>query len=83
MDTIVQRDTGDAYRGRAFALYDVLYNAAFVGAEALGALTLPDTGYSQTLFVVLAVGYAGGAVVYGLASRGVGSTATAEEPVAA
>ena len=47
VDTIVQRDTDDIYRGRAFALYDVLYNAAFVGAAALGALTLPDTGYSQ------------------------------------
>ena len=47
VDTIVQRDTDDAFRGRAFALYDVLYNAAFVGAAALGAVTLPDTGYSQ------------------------------------
>ncbi|WP_426596035.1 MFS transporter [Cellulomonas sp. McL0617] len=83
VDTIVQRDTDDEYRGRAFALYDVLYNAAFVGAAALGALTLPDTGYSQGLFVVLAVGYAAGALLYGLASRGVGSTAVAQEPVTA
>ena len=82
VDTIVQRDTDDIYRGRAFALYDVLYNAAFVGAAALGALTLPDTGYSQGLFVVLAVGYAVGALVFGLASRGVGSTAVAQEPAA-
>ena len=42
--------------GRAFALYDVLYNAAFVGAAALGAVTLPDTGYSRGLFLVLALG---------------------------
>ncbi len=34
VDTIVQRDTDDEFRGRAFAFYDVLYNAAFVGAAA-------------------------------------------------
>lgn len=83
VDTIVQRDTVDTFRGRAFALYDVLYNAAFVGAAALGALTLPDTGYSQTLFVVLAAGYLAGAVVFGLLSRGVGSTAVSQEPLTA
>lgn len=68
VDTIVQRDTADAYRGRAFALYDVLYNAAFVGAAALGAVTLPDTGWSRGLFSVLALGYLGSALVYGRAS---------------
>ncbi|BDO40521.1 MFS transporter [Cellulomonas sp. NTE-D12] len=69
VDTIVQRDTADAYRGRAFALYDVLYNAAFVGAAALGAVTLPDTGWSRGLFVVLAAGYLGSALVYARASN--------------
>ncbi|KMM46676.1 MFS transporter [Cellulomonas sp. A375-1] len=69
VDTIVQRDTDDAYRGRAFALYDVLYNAAFVGAAALAAAALPDTGWSSGLFVVLALGYVVGAVAYGLAAR--------------
>lgn len=69
VDTIVQRDTDDAYRGRAFALYDVLYNVAFVGAAALAAALLPDTGYSRALFAALAAGYAAGAVVYGAASR--------------
>jgi MFS family permease len=68
VDTIVQRDTDDAFRGRAFALYDVLYNAAFVGAAALGAVTLPDTGWSRGLFVALACGYVAGAVVYGTAT---------------
>ncbi|NTW41794.1 MAG: MFS transporter, partial [Cellulomonadaceae bacterium] len=42
VDTIVQRDTHDDFRGRAFALYDVLYNAAFVGAAAIAAFALPD-----------------------------------------
>lgn len=69
VDTIVQRDTADAYRGRAFALYDVLYNAAFVGAAALGSVTLPDTGWSRGLFAVLAAGYLGSALVYARASN--------------
>ena len=58
VDTIVQRDTADEFRGRAFALYDVLYNAAFVGAAALAAVALPDTGWSRATFAALAVVYA-------------------------
>ncbi|MEN0130231.1 MAG: MFS transporter [Brevundimonas sp.] len=69
VDTIVQRDTADGFRGRAFALYDVLYNAAFVGAAALAAVTLPDTGYQRIVFAVLAMGYVAGAVLYGSAAR--------------
>ena len=69
VDTIVQRDTADAYRGRAFALYDVLYNAAFVGAAALAALALPDSGYSPAVFAGLAVTYAVSAVLYRSGAR--------------
>ncbi|HUX70012.1 MAG TPA: MFS transporter [Cellulomonadaceae bacterium] len=68
VDTIVQRDTEDAYRGRAFALYDMLYNAAFVGAAALAAVTLPNDGYSRPLFVAVAAAYVAGAVVYRVAT---------------
>jgi MFS family permease len=57
VDTIVQGDTHDRYRGRAFALYDVLYNAAFVGAAALSAVALPDSGYSAAVFAVVAAAY--------------------------
>lgn len=69
VDTIVQRDTADAFRGRAFALYDVMYNAAFVGAAALAALTLPDTGWSRPVFAGLAAAYLVGAVLFALAPR--------------
>lgn len=68
VDTIVQRDTADEFRGRAFALYDVLYNAAFVGAAALAAATLPDTGWSRVVFALLAVAYAVAAAAYRTAS---------------
>ncbi len=57
VDTIVQGDTADEYRGRAFALYDMLYNSAFVGAAVLAALALPDTGWSQPVFVGLTLVY--------------------------
>lgn len=57
VDTIVQRDTADTYRGRAFALYDVLYNAAFVGAAALAAVALPDVGRSGAVLAALTVVY--------------------------
>ncbi|MFC7403901.1 MFS transporter [Georgenia alba] len=64
VDTIVQRDTDDTYRGRAFALYDVLYNAAFVGAAALAAAALPDTGWSRGVFLGLTAVYVVAALAY-------------------
>lgn len=64
VDTIVQRDTDDDYRGRAFSLYDMLYNAAFVGAAALAAVVLPDAGWSSAVFAALAVTYAATALTY-------------------
>ncbi len=57
VDTIVQRDTADAYRGRAFTLYDTMYNAAFSAAAVLAAVALPDTGWSAPLFATLTVLY--------------------------
>lgn len=65
VDTIVQRDADDAYRGRAFSLYDVLYNAGFVGAAAIAAVTLPDEGYSAVVFACLTAAYLALAVVFG------------------
>ncbi|WP_448073979.1 MFS transporter [Georgenia yuyongxinii] len=64
VDTIVQRDTDDSYRGRAFSLYDVLYNAAFVAAAALAAVALPDTGWSRATFAVLTLVYVAAALAY-------------------
>lgn len=66
VDTIVQRDSEDVYRGRAFAFYDVLYNAAFVGAAALAAFLVPDVGWSPGLFVALSVAYLAAALLFGL-----------------
>ena len=57
-----------SWEPRAFALYDMLYNAAFVGAAALAAVTLPNDGYSRPLFVAVAAAYVAGAVVYRVAT---------------
>ena len=69
VDTIVQESIDDAYRGRVFSFYDVLFNVSFVSAAAFGALALPADGNSPAVFAVVAVGYAVTALVYGRASR--------------
>jgi MFS family permease len=71
VDTVVQESVDDAYRGRVFAFYDVLFNVAFVSAAAFAALALPASGKSYPVLAVVAVGYAAVALAYGRASRGV------------
>ena len=53
----MQRDVEDGFRGRVFSVYDVLFNAAFVVAVALGALVIPANGYAPWLFALLGLGY--------------------------
>jgi predicted MFS family arabinose efflux permease len=57
-DTIVQRDVADSYRGRAFAFYDLAFNAALLMAAVIAVLVLPPSGYSSPLMGVLAAAYA-------------------------
>jgi MFS family permease len=58
-DTAVQSTVDDAYRGRVFSLYDMLFNVAFVGAAGAAALILPPDGRSVLLVLAVAVLYAG------------------------
>jgi MFS family permease len=69
VDTIIQRDTEDEVRGRAFTLYDMAYNVAFMTAAVVGALILPDSGYSRTVMVSLVGVYLLVAFVYSRAPR--------------
>jgi MFS family permease len=69
VDTIVQRDTEDYVRGRAFALYDLAYNVAFISSMAIGALVLPVTGYSQIVMASLVGVYLLIAAIYVRAPR--------------
>ncbi|GHG59359.1 MFS transporter [Streptomyces griseocarneus] len=57
-DTVVQSSVDDAFRGRVFSLYDVLFNVAFVGAAATASLMLPPDGRSSVLIVAVGVIYA-------------------------
>lgn len=52
-DTTVQRHVDDAFRGRVFALYDMLYNAAYVLAAAFAAVALPSDGRSFPVLLVI------------------------------
>ncbi|MGW0546870.1 MFS transporter [Streptomyces altiplanensis] len=57
-DTVVQSSVDDAFRGRIFSVYDVLFNVAFVGAAATAAMVLPADGRSAALVVAVALLYA-------------------------
>jgi len=69
VDTIVQEATSDGYRGRVFSVYDMLFNTMFVAAGALAAVTLPASGVSYPILVLMIVGFAGAAVAYWFAAR--------------
>lgn len=69
VDTIVQRDTEDAVRGRAFTLYDMAFNLAFILSAVVGALVLPDTGYSRPVTAALVATYLIVAAIYVRAPR--------------
>lgn len=55
VDTIVQSDTADAYRGRAFSIYDVLFNVAECVAAGVAIFLLPDIGWSRPVQIGLIV----------------------------
>ncbi len=57
-DTEVQTSVDDAYRGRVFSLYDVLFNVAFVVAAGVAALALPSDGRSVVVVLTVAALYA-------------------------
>lgn len=69
VDTLVQTDVEDAYRGRVFALYDVIFNVAFVAAAAVAALVLPVDGRSHVVLVAVALGYLATALGYARVTR--------------
>jgi MFS family permease len=69
VDTLVQRDIEDAFRGRVFALYDMLFNLALVMAAAITAVALPDDGRSPTAVVAIGAAWALIAAAYLMNSR--------------
>lgn len=68
-DTVVQTAVDDAFRGRVFALYDMLFNVAFVAAAGVAALMLPPDGRSVSLILMAAGSYAVTTIVVTAARR--------------
>lgn len=69
VDTMVQTHVEDAFRGRVFALYDVIFNVAFVAAAGAAALVLPVSGKSYPVLAAVALGYLVTAAGYARVSR--------------
>ena len=67
--TILQEEVDDAYRGRIFAFYDMMFNAAYVAGAALSVVIMPADGHAPGLIGLVAAGYAVLAAGYWLASR--------------
>jgi MFS family permease len=58
VDTIVQESVDDAFRGRVFSIYDVIFNVSFVAAAAVAGLVVPLSGKSYPVVFAVAIGYA-------------------------
>lgn len=65
VDTLIQEQVGDEFRGRAFAFYDTVFNVSFVVAAVVAAVALPASGTSTVAVAGVALGYAALAVGYG------------------
>jgi MFS family permease len=57
VDTTLQESIEDAYRGRVFAVYDMLFNAAFAAAAAVAATWLPADGVSHATLITVVAAY--------------------------
>ncbi|PSK95502.1 putative MFS family arabinose efflux permease [Murinocardiopsis flavida] len=69
VDTLVQRHVDDAYRGRVFSVYDMLFNAAFVAAAGAAAVAVPPSGVSAPVVAAMAAAYAAMGACWLLAHR--------------
>ena len=76
VDTILQHHVVDAFRGRVFALYDMLFNVALVVAALLTAAVLPEDGHSPESVILVAIAWATTAAEY-LRAAAVPTTRTA------
>jgi MFS family permease len=67
--TILQEEVEDAYRGRVFAFYDMMFNVTYAAGAGLSAVFMPDDGHSPAIVAVVAAGYAVLAAAYWLSQR--------------
>jgi MFS family permease len=67
--TILQEQVDDAYRGRLFAFYDVMFNVSLAAGALLSVTFMPVNGRSPGVIGGVAAGYAVVAAGYWLLSR--------------
>jgi MFS family permease len=67
--TILQEDVADAYRGRMFAFYDVMFNVTIAAGALISVGFMPRTGRSPVIMGVVAAAYAVVAAGYWLFAR--------------
>ena len=67
--TVLQEEVDDAYRGRMFAFYDVMFNVSLAAGALLSTPFMPVNGKSAAIVAVVAAGYAVAAAGYWLLSR--------------
>jgi len=64
VDTTVQQTVDDAFMGRVFSLYDMLYNVAFVIGPAIAIPFLPESGKSYPVILAIGACYVAASAVY-------------------
>jgi hypothetical protein len=69
VDTVMQTIIADAYRGRVFSFYDMIFNGLYVAGFAVAAVVLPPTGKSYFALALIGCGYVLAAAVYRLGTR--------------
>jgi MFS family permease len=74
--TILQEGTEDGFRGRVFAFYDMVYNAAYAIGAALFAVFTPSNGKSTLVVAVISAGYLVAAIAYRLSAGGTSAAGT-------
>jgi MFS family permease len=66
--TILQEGIEDGFRGRVFAFYDMVYNAAYAAGAALFAVFMAPDGKSPIVVAVIAAGFLAAAAAYWLSA---------------
>ncbi len=80
VDTLVQRHVDDAFRGRVFSVYDVMFNATFVLGAALAAALIPPSGTSPLMVTTMAIAYLVMGALWAARGRRVPAPETARKP---
>ncbi|HLK00538.1 MAG TPA: hypothetical protein VKU39_11605, partial [Streptosporangiaceae bacterium] len=61
-------DVTDAFRGRVFAFYDLMFNVLYVAGVGVSSAFMPDNGRAPVIVLLVAAGFAVVAIGYRFAS---------------